>query len=62
MKDMVYDICLLMQEGFSDTLYSMRENGASFSDIAIMELYGVTSSDIDYIRSHYYGGMILGDC
>ena len=47
MKDMVYDICLLMQEGFSD--------------IAIMELYGVTNSDIDYIRSHYYG-RILGDC
>lgn len=45
-KNMIYDICLLIQDGFSDT--------------AIMELYGITSGEIDYIRSHYYGSIILG--
>lgn len=45
-KSMIHDICLLIYDGFSND--------------AIMELYGVTSGEIDYIRSHYYSKMIEG--
>ena len=45
--DTIYNVCMMLKEEYN------------YNDICM--LYGIGASEVDYIRSRYYG-LITGDC